>query len=136
MFVIGGVAGGSLACTFALGLFVCFNKRERRPQKTDCSSTTSMTPAATFLCTHACVFRSCCASLPVQFHMHLLVHLCICVCMQSETFISYRKQLVYAMYNLLDQHARLPAIISNEENKFMASNGIRLENPTNRLIRF
>lgn len=40
-FVIGGVAGGSLACTFALGLFVCFNKREQRPQKTDCSSTTN-----------------------------------------------------------------------------------------------
>uniref|UniRef100_A0A0E0ED89 Protein kinase domain-containing protein n=1 Tax=Oryza meridionalis TaxID=40149 RepID=A0A0E0ED89_9ORYZ len=38
--VIGGVAGGSLACTFALGFFfVCFNKREKNPQKTDCSST-------------------------------------------------------------------------------------------------
>ncbi|KAF0905950.1 hypothetical protein E2562_008972 [Oryza meyeriana var. granulata] len=40
--VIGGVAGGSLACTFALGFFfVCFNKREKNPQKTDCSSTTN-----------------------------------------------------------------------------------------------
>ncbi|CAN6175870.1 unnamed protein product, partial [Urochloa humidicola] len=39
--VIGGVAGGSLACTFALGfLFVCFNKRERRSPEKDCSSTT------------------------------------------------------------------------------------------------
>uniref|UniRef100_A0A0E0LMD0 Protein kinase domain-containing protein n=1 Tax=Oryza punctata TaxID=4537 RepID=A0A0E0LMD0_ORYPU len=38
--VIGGVAGGSLACTFALGFFfVCFNKREKNPQKIDCSST-------------------------------------------------------------------------------------------------
>uniref|UniRef100_A0A0D9X0H2 Protein kinase domain-containing protein n=1 Tax=Leersia perrieri TaxID=77586 RepID=A0A0D9X0H2_9ORYZ len=38
--VIGGVAGGSLACTFALGFFfVCFNKREKNSQKTDCSST-------------------------------------------------------------------------------------------------
>ncbi|BAF21940.1 Os07g0568100, partial [Oryza sativa Japonica Group] len=38
--VIGGVAGGSLACTFALGFFfVCFNKREKNPQKKDCSST-------------------------------------------------------------------------------------------------
>jgi hypothetical protein len=46
--VIGGVAGGSLACTFALGfLFVCFNKRERRSPEKDCSSTTSMSPAAT-----------------------------------------------------------------------------------------
>ncbi|XP_062186344.1 nodulation receptor kinase-like [Phragmites australis] len=42
IFVGGGFAGGSLACTFALGLFfVCFNKRERRPPKTDCSSTTN-----------------------------------------------------------------------------------------------
>ncbi|KQK15671.1 nodulation receptor kinase isoform X2 [Brachypodium distachyon] len=41
-FVIGGVAGGSLACTFALGsFFVCFSKRERRSQKTDCASTTN-----------------------------------------------------------------------------------------------
>ncbi|RCV13584.1 hypothetical protein SEVIR_2G368100v4 [Setaria viridis] len=40
--VIGGVAGGSLACTFALGfLFVCFNKRERRSPEKDCSSTTN-----------------------------------------------------------------------------------------------
>ncbi|KAL6909394.1 hypothetical protein ACP4OV_001675 [Aristida adscensionis] len=40
--VIGGVAGGSLACTFALGLFfVCFNKRKRRPLNTECSSTTN-----------------------------------------------------------------------------------------------
>ncbi|CAL5083554.1 unnamed protein product [Urochloa decumbens] len=39
--VIGGVAGGSLACTFTLGfLFVCFNKRERRSPEKDCSSTT------------------------------------------------------------------------------------------------
>ncbi|KAL6636520.1 hypothetical protein ACP70R_024092 [Stipagrostis hirtigluma subsp. patula] len=39
---ISGVAGGSLACTFALGLFfVCFNKRKRRPPQTDCSSTTN-----------------------------------------------------------------------------------------------
>ncbi|KAG2637794.1 hypothetical protein PVAP13_2NG544200 [Panicum virgatum] len=38
--VIGGVACGSLACTFALGfLFVCFNKRERRSPEKDCSST-------------------------------------------------------------------------------------------------
>uniref|UniRef100_A0A0E0ALK2 Protein kinase domain-containing protein n=1 Tax=Oryza glumipatula TaxID=40148 RepID=A0A0E0ALK2_9ORYZ len=38
--VIGGVAGGSLACTFALGFFfICFNKREKNPQKKDCSST-------------------------------------------------------------------------------------------------
>lgn len=49
--VIGSVAGGSLACTFALGfLFVCFNKRERRSTEKDCSSTTSMSPAATVLC--------------------------------------------------------------------------------------
>uniref|UniRef100_A0A0A9HH86 SYMRK n=1 Tax=Arundo donax TaxID=35708 RepID=A0A0A9HH86_ARUDO len=42
IFLISGVAGGSLACTFALGLFfVCFNKRERCPPKTDCSSTTN-----------------------------------------------------------------------------------------------
>ncbi|CAD6217562.1 unnamed protein product [Miscanthus lutarioriparius] len=42
IFVIGGVAGGSLACTVALGLFfVCFNKRERRSPKKDCSSTTN-----------------------------------------------------------------------------------------------
>lgn len=41
-FVISSVAGGSLACTFALGsFFVCFSKRERRPQKTDCASTTN-----------------------------------------------------------------------------------------------
>lgn len=41
IFVIGGVAGGSLACTFTLGFFfVCFNKRERRHPKPDCSSTT------------------------------------------------------------------------------------------------
>jgi len=40
--VIGGVACGSLACTFALGfLFVCFNKRERRSPEKDCSSTTN-----------------------------------------------------------------------------------------------
>jgi len=38
--VIGGVACGSLACTFALGfLFVCFNKRERRSPEKDCLST-------------------------------------------------------------------------------------------------
>ena len=48
--VIGGVACGSLACTFALGfLFVCFNKRERRSPEKDCSSTTSMSPAATVI---------------------------------------------------------------------------------------
>ncbi|OQU90117.1 hypothetical protein SORBI_3002G343100 [Sorghum bicolor] len=42
VFVIGGVAGGSLACTVALGsFFVCFNKRERRSPKKDCSSTTN-----------------------------------------------------------------------------------------------
>ncbi|KAJ1291495.1 hypothetical protein BS78_02G319400 [Paspalum vaginatum] len=39
VFVIGG---GSLACTVALGsLFLCFNKRERRSPKKDCSSTTN-----------------------------------------------------------------------------------------------
>lgn len=44
--VIGGVAGGSLACTFALGFFfVCFNKREKNPQKKDCSSTRSTHPS-------------------------------------------------------------------------------------------
>lgn len=42
VYVIGGVAGGSLACTVALGsFFVCFNKRERRSPKKDCSSTTN-----------------------------------------------------------------------------------------------
>ncbi|KAK3127428.1 hypothetical protein QOZ80_7AG0573170 [Eleusine coracana subsp. coracana] len=42
IFVIGSVAGGSLACTFALGLFfICFNKREQRHPKPDCSSTTN-----------------------------------------------------------------------------------------------
>ena len=47
-FVITSVAGGSLACTFALGsFFVCFTKREKRPQKTDCASTTSMISATT-----------------------------------------------------------------------------------------
>ncbi|KAM0898634.1 hypothetical protein ACQ4PT_021801 [Festuca glaucescens] len=41
-FVISSVAGGSLACTFALGsFFICFSKREKRPQKTDCASTTN-----------------------------------------------------------------------------------------------
>ncbi|KAF7000427.1 hypothetical protein CFC21_016339 [Triticum aestivum] len=41
-FVVSGLAGGSLACTFALGLFfTCFNKRERRSQKSDCASTTN-----------------------------------------------------------------------------------------------
>jgi hypothetical protein len=45
IFVIGGVAGGSLACTFTLGFFfVCFNKRERRHPKPDCSSTTGISP--------------------------------------------------------------------------------------------
>jgi hypothetical protein len=44
-FVIGGVAGGSLACTFTLGFFfVCFNKREQRHPNPDCSSTTSISP--------------------------------------------------------------------------------------------
>ena len=47
--VIGGVACGSLACTFALGfLFVCFNKRERRSPEKDCLST-SMSSTATVI---------------------------------------------------------------------------------------
>ena len=47
--VIGGVACGSLACTFALGfLFVCFNKHERRSPEKDCSST-SMSSTATVI---------------------------------------------------------------------------------------
>jgi hypothetical protein len=50
IFVIGGVGGGSLACTFALGFFfIWFNKHERHLPKPDCSSTTSISPNSCYV---------------------------------------------------------------------------------------